>query len=89
MAAEDRPALRPTKRALTDAGGRPLKVRGEVLLPLDLMDAKFLVDCVVADIDCDLLLGMPFLLESRANLNFATSTLELGEENYGRCGIES
>ena len=42
MAAADRPVLRQAEKVLTGAGGRPLKVRGEVLLPLDLTDAQFL-----------------------------------------------
>ena len=89
MPASARPILQRAEKRLRDAAGRALTVHGEVTLLLELSGSQYSVDCIVTEIDSDLLLGTPFLLESRAQLDFEKRTVVLGGRQFGMNGEES
>ena len=75
-----RPALEHTTTRLVSANGSHIGVHGQVDLPVQIGRQVLGVQFIVADCTEEALLGIPFLRQSRARLDFATMKLHVHGE---------
>ena len=64
-------------KKLVSASGDLLNIKGKTVIQLEIHGMKFRVDCVVADIDGDVILGLDFLKAQDGKLDLVNDTILL------------
>ena len=77
---ERRPILKTVNVNIQQVDGTPLPVLGAALVEIQIGKAVHLVNAIFADIKCEGILGMDFLLPTGGNLDFKSMVLNLNGE---------
>ena len=77
LSSESHPSLEPADVVLMSATGMRMKVHGQVTLPVQLGRSECHIQFIVADCAEEAILGVPFLQESKAKLDFSRLRLHL------------